>query len=298
MTTTHPRRAPAGRAARREAIWAAAFLLPSLGGFALFYLIPFVQAFGLSLKSSPIGGHFVGLANYIALARNAAFLKAALNTAIFTAVGVPTLLAASLLLALALHGRLPGRGALSALFLSPMVIPVASVVLVWQVLFDGSGALNGLLATWGIAPVDWLKSGWARWVMMLLYLWKNAGYGMVLYMSALTAVPQEFLEQAELEGAGRFAKFRIAVWPRLLPTTLFVAVMAMVNSFKVFREVYLLAGSHPHDSIYTLQHFMNNMFASLDIQKLTSAAFWMALAVSALVGAMVWAVRLANRRQL
>jgi multiple sugar transport system permease protein len=140
----------------------------------------------------------------------------------------------------------------------------------------------------GIARIDWLKSDWARYVIMILFLWKNIGYDMVLFMASLAAVPSEQLESAELDGANGLQKFRHIIWPRLLPTTFFVLIMSVVNSFKVFREVYLLAGAYPQDSIYTLQHFMNNMFSSLDYQKLTSAAFIMAVAIVGLVSGLFW----------
>lgn len=263
------------------------FLFPSLAGFLIFYGIPFVESFGMSLFSSPINGHFVWLQNYRSLLTNAAFGKAALNTAIFTGIGAPVLVTLSLLLAMALNKPVFGRRALRTLFISPLVIPVASVVLVYQILFDDNGALNGLLTSLGAAPVDWLKSQWARYIVMLLYLWKNMGYNMVLFLAGLDAVPKEYLEAADMDGANAWRKFRHITWHELTPTTFFVAIMSVINSFKVFREVYLLAGSYPHDSIYTLQHFMNNMFASLDYQKLTSAAFIMAIAVTMIAGLFV-----------
>lgn len=272
-----------GRRARREELTALLFLLPSLGGFLLFYLIPFVQSFGMSFLSSPINGRFVWLKNYEMLLTNQVFGKAALNTLLFTGIGVPLLVVLSLALAMALGSKLPGQKALATVFLTPLVIPVASIVLVWQVFFDNNGALNSLLAEIGVRRVDWLKSGWAQYAVMLLFLWKNIGYNMVLFMAALAAVPAEWLESADLDGANGLMKFRHIIWPRLLPTTFFVLIISIINSFKVFREVYLLAGAYPHDSIYTLQHFMNNMFSSLDYQKLTSAAFIMAVAIAGTV---------------
>lgn len=262
-------------------------LAPSLAGFLLFYGVPFAEAFGMSFFSSPVNGHFAGFENYISLLKNQAFLKAALNTAVFTGIGAPLLVILSLLLAMALEKPVFGRRALRTLFLSPLVIPVASVVLVFQVLFENNGALNGILASMGGSGIDWLKSGVARYVVMLLYLWKNMGYNMVLFLAGLGTVPKPCLEAAEMDGANGLQKFRHIVWPSLMPTTVFVTVMSVINSFKIFREVYLLAGSYPHDSIYTLQHFMNNMFTSLDYQKLTSAAFVMALAVALIAGLFV-----------
>lgn len=272
---------------RTDAFTALLLLLPSLAGFMLFYGVPFAESFGMSLFSSPVNGHFVWFANYVSLFANQSFLKAALNTAVFTGAGAPLLTMLSLLLAMALQKPVLGQKALRTLFLSPMVIPVASVVLVFQVFLGDNGALNGWLASMGASQVDWLKSDAARWVIMLLYLWKNMGYNMVLFLAGLGTVQKSCLEAAEMDGAGSLRKFRHIVWPSLLPTTFFVMVMSVINSFKIFREVYLLAGSYPHDSIYTLQHFMNNMFTSLDYQKLTTAAFIMALVVTLIAGGFV-----------
>lgn len=272
---------------KTDSLTAFLFLLPSLAGFMLFYGVPFAESFGMSLLSSPVNGHFVGLANYASLFLNQSFLKAAFNTAVFTGIGAPLLTILSLLLAMALKKPVFGQKALRTLFLSPMVIPVASVVLVFQVFLGDNGALNGWLASMGASQVDWLKSDIARYVVMLLYLWKNMGYNMVLFLAGLGTVPAACLEAAEMDGAGSFKKFRHIVWPSLLPTTFFVMVMSVINSFKIFREVYLLAGNYPHDSIYTLQHFMNNMFTSLDYQKLTTAAFIMALGVTLIAGGFI-----------
>ena len=270
-----------------DALTALWFLLPSLAGFMLFYGVPFAESFGMSLFSSPVNGHFVWLQNYAALFSNQSFLKAAFNTAVFTGTGAPLLTLLSLLLAMALRKPVFGQKALRTLFLSPMVIPVASVVLVFQVFLGDNGALNGWLASMGASQVNWLKSDTARMIVMLLYLWKNMGYNMVLFLAGLGTAPQSCLEAAEMDGANGLQKFRHIVWPSLLPTTFFVLVMSVINSFKVFREVYLLAGSYPHDSIYTLQHFMNNMFTSLDYQKLTTAAFIMAVAVTLIAGGFI-----------
>jgi multiple sugar transport system permease protein len=282
---------------KSDTLTALLFLLPSLAGFALFYGAPFAVSFVMSLFSSPVNGHFVWLQNYVSLLSNKAFAQAAFNTAIFTGIGVPLLVALSLLLAMALRKPVFGNKALRTIFISPLVIPVASVVLVFQVLFSDNGALNGLLASMDASTVDWLKTGIARYVVMLLYLWKNIGYNMVLFLAGLGTVSKPCLEAAEMDGANGFQKFRHIIWPTLLPTTFFVVVMSIINSFKVFREVYLLAGSYPQSSIYTLQHFMNNMFTSLDYQKLTSAAFVMAVGVTLIAGLFVWIRKRSAKRK-
>jgi len=259
------------------------FLAPSLIGFSLFYIIPFIGGSYHSVVSSPVNGKFVGLANYIGLLKNTVFLKAAKNTLIFTGVSVPLNMFVSLCLAMLVSKNIYMKKTLRTLFITPLVIPVASVVLVWQILFGTDGTVNYILNAAGLNPVDWMGSNWARMVVAVVYLWKNSGYNMVLFLAGLQNIPAEYYESAGIDGAGFFRKFTNITCVYLTPTAFFVLVMSVINSFKVFRETWMLAGDYPHDSIYMLQHYMNNMFASLDYQKLTSAAFLLALLVVLLV---------------
>lgn len=271
------------KSAARNRRTAALFLAPSLVGFAVFYIIPFLVGGYYSLVSSTIKGNFAGLSNYDGLLKNAVFLTAAKNTLIFTGVSVPLNMAISLGFAMLLARKIYIKKALRTFFITPLVIPVASVVLVWQILFDSTGTMNALLNDLGLQPVDWMGSNWARLVVVIVYLWKNAGYNMVLFLAGLQNIPVEYYESAGIDGAGFFRKFRSITCVYLTPTAFLVMIMSIINSFKVFRETWMLAGDYPHDSIYMLQHYMNNMFASLDYQKLTSAAYLMAVLVVVLV---------------
>lgn len=259
------------------------FLLPSLAGFAVFFLLPFLVGIFYSLVNNVFEYRFVGLDNYKELLSNPVFLRAASNTLAFTAVSVPLSMVLSLGLALLLNKRFYGRNWFRSFFITPLVVPVASVVFVWQVFFDINGSLNGLLAGMGFSAADWMKSGWARAVVVIVYLWKNTGYSMVLFLAGLQNIPAEYYEAAGIDGAGTWRKFRSITLVYLTPTTFFVFIMSIINSFKVFRETYLISGEYPHESIYMLQHYMNNMFFSLDYQKLTSAAFVMAVVIIAIV---------------
>ncbi|PYI55123.1 carbohydrate ABC transporter permease [Paenibacillus flagellatus] len=270
----------------REGWVAALFLTPSLAGFAIFFLIPFGVGFTYSLLDTPVGGSFVGARNYVELFGNASFRRAAVNTMLFTAVSVPLNMALSLALAMLLNRSVYLRSWFRIGFLAPLVIPVASVVLVWQTLFDLNGSLNGWLASRGFAPKDWMESGTAFGVVVLVYLWKNVGYNMVLFLAGLQNIPADYYEAASIDGAGPFRKWRTVTIVYLTPTAFFVFIMSIVNSFKVFRETYMIAGDYPQERIYMLQHFMNNMFQSLDYPKLTGAAFLMAVVVVALVFAL------------
>ena len=259
------------------------FLAPSLAGFLLFYLLPFLSGAYYSLVDSPVGGRFTGLSNYIALLSNPVFLKAANNTLVFTFISVPLIMLCSLCLAILLNKGIYIKDALRTSFITPLVVPVASVVLVWQVIFDLWGSLNGLLTGLGLDAVDWMNTDWARLVVIVVYLWKNTGYNMVLFLAGLQNIPVEYYESANIDGAGSFRKFRSITVIYLTPTAFFVFIISIINSFKVFRETWLISGSYPQDGIYMLQHYMNNMFASLDYQKLTSAAFIMAAVIYLLV---------------
>ncbi|MDE5746933.1 MAG: sugar ABC transporter permease, partial [Acetatifactor sp.] len=168
----------------------------------------------------------------------------------------------------------------------PMMVPVASVVLIWQVLFHYNGVINDIIAVFGADPIDWLKSlkGEGRIVLTILFLWKNLGYNMILFMAALSSIPKDILEVARLESATALQTFFYVKIRYLSSTILFVTIMSLINSFKVFREIYLLTGDYPVDSIYMLQTFMNNTFRNLDYQKLSSAAVLMSLAMVVIIG--------------
>lgn len=260
------------------------FIAPSLAGFSIFYLLPFVFVIYYSLIDNPSGGSFVGLANYISLLQNPVFLQAGLNTLIFTGVSVPLIMVLSFSLALLLNRQIPGRDYFRAAFILPLIVPVASVVLVWQVVFNFHGSLNALVTWLGLNPVNWMNSGWSRVIVIFFYLWKNAGYNMILFLAALRNIPRELYEAAYIDGAGPGQQLLNVTLVHILPTAFFVLIISIINSFKVFREVYLISGNYPHESIYMLQHYMNNMFLALDYQKLSTAAIITALVIALIVG--------------
>ena len=270
----------------KDRLTGAAFLFPSILGVGLFFVVPFCVVIYYSLVEGQLGSRFVFLENFRALFQNKAFLLAAKNTAVFSAVSVPLAVVLGLLLACLAESRIPGRSVFRMIFLSPAVVPIASVVLIWQIIFHYNGALNGVLGWFGIARVDWFKSEYNQLIAVALFLWKNLGYNMILFMAALNNIPKDVVEAADMDGAGAFRKFFKIKLRYLSPSILFVAILSLINSFKIFREVYLLAGSYPLEGLYMLQHFMNNTFGSMDYQKLSSAAVVMCLVMVAVVGAL------------
>ena len=259
------------------------FLSPSLLGVGIFFILPFCVVVYYSLIDGVGSKNFVFLQNFIKLFDNSAFRLAAKNTLTFSAMAVPLAVVLSMVLALMLESRIPLKSQFRTFFLSPMMVPVASVVLIWQVLFNYNGTINEFLMLFGADRIDWLQSQFAPVVVLLLFLWKNLGYNMILFMAALNNIPKELLEVADVEGASEMYKFFAIKLRYLSPTVLFVTILSLINSFKVFREVYLLAGAYPYEALYTLQHFMNNTFDSLDYQKLSAAAVLMALVMVVII---------------
>ncbi|MGN0166951.1 MAG: carbohydrate ABC transporter permease [Acetatifactor sp.] len=272
------------RRLRKLKISSGAFIAPSFLGVLLFFILPFLVVIYYSLVDNPISGNFVFLDNFKSIIANAAFRRAVHNTLTFSAVAVPLAVVLSLLLAIMLEAKLPFRSQFRTFFLSPMMVPVASIVLIWQVLFHYNGVVNDFLAIFGADKIDWLKSEYAQVVVVILFLWKNLGYNMILFMAALASIPKDILEVARLESATPLQTFFYIKIRYLSSTLLFVTIMSLINSFKVFREVYLLTGDYPYDTIYMLQHFMNNKFKSLDYQTLSAAAILMSLVMVVIIG--------------
>lgn len=258
------------------------FLAPSLLFVTVMVLLPFADALRRSFFSA-MSNEFVGLQNYAAVLGNEAFQLAAKNTAKFAAVCIPLLLVFSLALALLLSAAKDRRGIFKTSFLVPIAIPVASMVLLWTVVFHENGMLNAALLWVGLPPVDWLNSSAAFGVLVFTYLWKNVGYDMVLWLSGLSSINPALYESAQLDGAGWWKRLTRITLPGLVPTLFTIAVLSLLNSFKVFREAYLIAGKYPDDSIYMLQHLFNNWFTSLDVDKMCAGAVMMALVVALLI---------------
>ena len=255
------------------------WLAPSFLGVALFYIVPFFVIVYYAVIDNPVRRNFVFLDNFKALFQNTAFRLAASNTLKFSLVSVPLAVVLALMLALLLETRIPMKSLFRTFFLSPLMVPVASVVLIWRVLFHFNGVINEFLAIFGADKIDWLQSDYNQIVVIALYLWKTLGYNMILFMAALSNIPRELIEVADVEGAGPLYKLFSVKLRYLSPTILFVTILSLISSFKVFREAYLLTGDYPYEGLYMLQHFMNNIFKSLDYQRLASAAVIMAIAM-------------------
>ena len=267
----------------RNALTGYLLALPFLIGFAGFYLIPFLWSIRFTFTSGSGGTAFVGLRNYLDIFGSAAFRLAARNTFRFIVIGVPLLMVFSFLLALLLFDKFKGATFFRSLFLYPLVLPAASVVIVVQAFFSDGGLVNQLLSALGLPIEDWIQSEYAFPILVGLYIWKNCGYDLIMFLAGLAAIPKEYREAAASEGASYWQVVRYITLPLLVPTFFFILIVSIINSFKSFREAYLLGGANPHESIYMLQHFMNNNFQNLSYQRLSVAALLVFLVIFALV---------------
>lgn len=250
-------------------------LAPSLTGVGIFILIPFADVVRRSFFNA-MGSEFVGLENYRGVLENEAFRLAAGNTVRFLIVCLPLLLGSSLFFGILLLNTGRKSGILKSGFLLPMAVPAGSVVLFWQLFFDQGGILNEALQKFGVHGPDYMNTPKAFGVLVVVYIWKNLGYDMILWLSGLLGIPDSLYEAARMDGADGLKCFWHITCPLLIPTAFLTGILSLVNAFKVFREAYMIAGNYPHDSIYMLQHLFNNWFLKLDMQKMTAAAVMLA----------------------
>jgi len=272
----HMGKKPSSITVKGEGLAALAFMSCSMIGILVFFLIPFADTVRRSFFDARVR-NFIGLDGYISVLGNSAFQLAAANTAKFIAICIPLLLLVSLVIALLVRAFRPRGKTFKTTYLLPMAVPVASIVLLWQVLFNQNGLMNSILSSVGLQPIDFMGSSAAFWVLVFTYLWKNSGYDMILWLAGLDGISVSLYEAARVDGANAWNCFRYITLPGLLPTVGLVSILSLLNGFKVFREAYLVAGAYPHDSIYLLQHLFNNWFQSLDISRLCAAAVMLSI---------------------
>jgi multiple sugar transport system permease protein len=242
------------------------FVAPALAAIAVFFVVPVAAALALSFTDFDVYAladirnlRVVGLDNYVRLVQTPLFWQALLNTLYFVIVGVPLSIGASLGAALLLHSRLVRFRAFyrTALF-APVVTTLVAVAIVWRYLFHARyGWLNYGLAAIGIEPIDWLGDpDWAMPAIMLLAVWKNFGYNMIILLAGLQAIPEELYEAACIDGASRWQQFRHVTLPALGPMLLLVGILTMAGHFQIFAEPYVMTQGGPAQRTVTVLYFM------------------------------------------
>lgn len=252
--------------ARAEARAGWAFVAPALSLIGVFFGLPVIGALLLSFTDfdiysigDPASTRFVGLRNYGDLIANPLFATALRNTLFYVAVGGSLSVLASLAAAVLINAKLVRfRPFFRSAFFAPWVTTLVAVAIVWRYIYHPSyGPLNALLGVFGIGPIDWLGDPrWAMPAIILVSVWKNFGYNMLIFLAGLSAIPEELYEAAELDGAGAWHRFRHVTLPMLGPTFVFVGIVTMIAAFQIFSEPYVMTQGGPLKSTLTLVLFM------------------------------------------
>ena len=254
---------------KKESLTGLAYVALPLMGFTLFYIVPF---FIMLSRTFTRNGAWVGFEHYNSVLGSDAFRLAAWNTFRFIGLGVPLLMAIALCAALMLNTKIRGKDGFRAAFILPMVLPAAGVIMVFRVIFDRGGWLNHVLNFFDRGTIDFFNSAAMFWIILGLFIWKNVGFAIILMMGGLMQIPKDYYEAARVDGANAFTRLRKITLPLMAPTFIFVAILSVVGAFRSFREAFALGGAHPHDSIYMVQHFMQNNFDRLNFPRLSVAA--------------------------
>lgn len=260
----------------KEHLVAYSFIAPNFIGFALFTLVPMIFAFVLAFVkwdgANPMD--YVGLKNFNRLIQDPTFHKALWNTIIYTIGVVPLTMVCALGLAILLNQKILGRNVMRTVFFFPYVASLVAVAAVWNFIFSPTmGPINNILHAITGIPLEELPrwaadKDWAMFTVVLFTVWKNMGYYMVIYLAGLQGVNPELYEAAELDGANAWKRFRNVTIPQLAPTTFFVLMILVINSFKVydiFINLFAGADNQLNDSTRVLVYqIYNTAFRSLD----------------------------------
>lgn len=256
------------------------FIVPGFAGVMIFVVLPLADVFVSSFRRGGQGS-FVGLTNYSVVLDNQAFRLAAGNSLLFELVGVLLLILVSLVVAIEVY-EMKGNIVKFA-FLIPLAIPSNSLAVVWKILFAENGIVNGLITKAGGTPISFFTGRAVFRLFVGTFVFKNIGYNMLIWLAGLSAIPTEIYEAARVDGAGRFTRIFKITLPNMKRSFFIVAMLSVVNSLKIFREQYLMAGGYPDTTIYQLQHIFNNWFEKLELGKLTAGAVMTAVVFFGLI---------------
>ena len=262
-------------------------MLPGFAGVMVFYLLPFLEVVRRSFLKSG-NGAFAGIDNYQTVFVNNAFRLAARNTLLYMALGVPLLMGISLILALLLRNLVQRRKFVSAMLL-PMAVPAAVMVLVLRILIDRQGLINGIMTNMlekiamlpAFEGIDYLNSGWALAIVVCSLLWKNTGYMVILWLAGLAALPKEVEEAARVDGANRWQNWHYIIRPGLSGSFFTIGMLSVLQIFKSYREVWMVAGNYPQENIYFLQHLLQNWYLKLEFDRMAALTVLLSLVLLA-----------------
>ncbi|MBI2251625.1 MAG: sugar ABC transporter permease [Armatimonadetes bacterium] len=239
------------------------FIAPSLIIFLLFMWLPLIFTFFISFYDWKITGNpeFLGFKNYFQIFKDGLFFIALKNTLIYTLGVVPVGLLLSFFLAIILNKNLKGKIIFRSVYFFPAVVSYVVVSLAWQWMYGTDfGIINSLISMFSASPVNWLSNPkTAMLAIIIMSIWKNLGYNMVIFLAGLQGIPEFTYEAAKIDGVNSWQKLIKITLPLMKPTILFVVIIAMINSFKVFDQVFIMTGGGPGYSSMVLVHYIYRM---------------------------------------
>jgi len=249
-------------------------------GLLLFFIAPFILGLRFCFFN---GNSFHGLSGIVSTLINEMFLLGSFNTIVMALINVPFLVILSFLMAILVYNLKDRFKWIKNTLFLPYVIPSAAAVLFFTMLFDFSGPINKILSFFHVEQAQWLISGLIKVPVMSLYIWRNVGFNMIIFLAELNNIPSNIIDAAEMDGANwRQKSFRI-VLPMMAPVTLFVTILSFIQSQNVFKEAWILGGAYPDRSIYTIQHFILNQFNNMNYTAVSTSSYIFAIIVYLLI---------------
>lgn len=241
-------------------------LLPSLVGFAVFFIVPFIYIFYYAFTENAFSGKFVFFDNFVTLFKNEYFRLAMKNTFTFSIIAVPLTMLISLIIAALLVKYTSNLPFVKSAFFIPVILPSAAIIVLWNAYFSDFTPTASLL---------------------IIFLWKYSGLNIMLIITALAGMNKDMLDAAKIDGAGWFKTLINVTLPNIAPTLFFTFILSVVNSFKIFRESYLLYGNYPAEEVYMLQNYLNNHFEKMNYQNIATAAIFFFIVVYVIVAVLM-----------
>ncbi|MFI7699517.1 carbohydrate ABC transporter permease [Nonomuraea sp. NPDC049480] len=268
-----------------------AFCAPFVALFATFGVWPVLSSLSMSVTDitardirTPFSVDFVGLAHYTELFGDPTFLRAALNTLYFVAVGIPLTMIIALALAVALNsGIRRAKGFFRVAYFAPVVTSIVAIAVVWRYLYEPDGMINSVLAVVGIHGPDWLNDpDWSMPALILMAVWRHFGIPMVIFLAGLQSIPEDLLEAARVDGATRRRAFRSITLPLLRPVTLVVAVLLSIGYLQFFEEPFVMTSGGPLDSTTSISYYAYEQFGFGNYGMAAAASYVLVAAIALL----------------
>jgi len=246
------------------------FLIPAGIVLLVFFFIPFFESFLLSFQSyrhNIYSPEWVGLANYVELFSSPVFYKTMINTFIYLVVAVPVLVVLPLIIAIFVNQKLRGVSIYRTLIYIPVIVSIVVAGIAWKWLYASNGILNYIISLLNLPAIGWLTDpNVALYSVIVVTVWKGIGYYMVIYMAALTAVPRDLYEAADIDGANEVHKHIAVTIPYLKPTIALVSIISSISAMKVFVEIYVMTNGGPMNASKTIVYYIyQRAFENLEL---------------------------------